>query len=233
MAVPVTDVQLQGPIQSGTILKSLSEAFRFDAVISRGHSRSSQITDSPLEDGSTVADHIILAPATLQLEALVSDHPLDKAEREASYTNILTRSESAAAFLEQLWREKTLLTVTTRLHVYRDMVIERLDWQESAEIGEALAVSMTLREVRKVSLVSVPIEKLATATADLAASTTKRGRQHARPRKGTQAMVDALQRAGVVAEGKWEGFAEFVNPSGTRVEEIPTSQWDQIRNIRW
>lgn len=47
-----------------------------DASISEDHQRNAQITDSEIEDGALVSDHIILEPVRLELEALVSDVPV-------------------------------------------------------------------------------------------------------------------------------------------------------------
>lgn len=192
--------------QSGTTLESLTEKFRFDAVVSRQHGFSAQVTEAPVEDGSTINDHIILAPRTLVLEALVSDHPLENAAITAAQSAAEVRSVSAAAYLEQLWATRTLLTVVTRLRRYTGMAIERMDFSESAEVGEALAVVMTLREVRKVALAMVPIAKLATATVNLAAGPVKLGRKKKKPLVTEQ--VTSIQSATEAAYGQ----APSLNP---------------------
>lgn len=51
-----------------------------DAVLSETHSRDVEVTSFPLEDGSTISDHIVVPPVELQLQGIVSDAPLgDKA----------------------------------------------------------------------------------------------------------------------------------------------------------
>ncbi len=208
MAVRVLDILFGG--QSTTEIQSLSRSFKFDAVISRAHSMSSQIPDSVIEDGSTITDHVILDPRTLTIEAMVSDHPIDRTARTAAAASAQTRSETAAALLESLWEGKELLRVVTRLHIYRDMVIERLDFSESAEVGEALSVSMSLRAIRKASLVTVPIAKLAAAQKDLAAGKIQRGRKA--PKAAKSAQLDSLRKAAVAAGHPGAAPVQSVTP---------------------
>jgi len=185
MATAVTDILAssggaQSPsrsVKGRTELISLTESVKFDCVISRTHGFSSDVTSSTVEDGSTINDHIIHAPRTLTIEGMVSDYPIDQSAQQSAYESARPRSEAAASILERLWQEKTLLRVVTRLRVYDDMVIERLDWTESNEEGEALSFSMSLREIHKVAVVTTTIEKLAAPAKDLAAGKVQRGRQ--------------------------------------------------------
>lgn len=188
---------------------SLRAAIGFDAVISRNHRMSSQVTDAPLEDGSVASDHAILAPRELTLEAVVSDSPIDPevlARLPAPVVGpdgvpletLPTRSQVAAELLEALWRDRVRLKVVTKFKVYENMLIQDLTWQESAEVGAALHATIQLRELRTVSLVVVPVEKLAPTSADLAASKVERGR---RGTKSTLAKInDAKARAGTAVK---------------------------------
>jgi len=47
-----------------------------DASLSESHTRDSQVTRNPIEDGSTVSDHVMLNPIKLTIEGLISDSPV-------------------------------------------------------------------------------------------------------------------------------------------------------------
>lgn len=51
---------------------------KFDLEISEHHSLESQVTEHPIEDGSTVSDHVRIMPRKGSLVGLVTNHPLDK-----------------------------------------------------------------------------------------------------------------------------------------------------------
>lgn len=214
--------------ESLTVIRSPSEELRCDAVMSREHERSSQLTDAPIEDGSVTTDHIILDPIPFTLQGLVSDDPIDKAASEAAASAAQTRSEAAAALLERWWSDKTLLTITTPKRIYRNMAITRLSWQETADVGAALAFTLAVREIRKATLQTVAIEKLAPATADLAAPKVNRGRQHGRtPRGGKNsvgALGDAAERAGVTTRSAYEGVIDGLDNGQDLTQEIDWSE---------
>ena len=184
-------------------ISSASRTVQFDAVLSRGHGRSASATQAPVEDGSTISDHVILDAETLQIDGVVSDHPIDDISLVEAAAAALTRSVEVAAILQGWWRAKTTLTVVTRLWAYEDMVIERLDWSESEESAAALVFSLALKRIRKARLETVQIDKLAAASSDLAAGAVHRGRQH--PKTVAQAARDALKKglanAGIPAGG--------------------------------
>lgn len=167
---------------------SLKAVVRFDAVVSKEHEFSSQLTDSAIEDGTTISDHVILAPRQLTLEAMVSDHPIDPEvlatlPTPTEGTDGLpiaakpTQSQKAAEFLEALWRDKVFLKVVTKFRTYENLIITRMTWREENDVGEALQVTLQLREVRIASATVVPTEKLAPTNADLAAGKVERGKR--------------------------------------------------------
>ncbi|MFH0902148.1 MAG: hypothetical protein V2A73_16070 [Pseudomonadota bacterium] len=192
-AEPVQEIQFFAG-QSPTKIESLSRSIQFDAVVSRTHSFISTIADSPIEDGTSVTDHVIKSPRALTIEGLVSDHPVDKATRENAAVAAQKRSQTAAAILEELWSTAATLRVITRLRIYNDMVIERLEWQETQDSGQTLTFRMDLREIKKVSASIVDVEVIATVQADLAAGPTQRGKR-ALKKVREQKMIDSLSDA--------------------------------------
>lgn len=66
---------------------------QFDAVLQENHSIEAGPTVFPLEDGQTVADHIILAPTELTLSGLITDSPLN--DRDALFREGVVSAASA------------------------------------------------------------------------------------------------------------------------------------------
>lgn len=167
---------------------SMKAAVSFDAVISKEHQFSSQVTENPVEGGTTISDHVILAPRQLTLDAMVSDHPIDPEVLAALPEPVVgldgfpvtakpTRSQKAAEFLEALWRDKVLLKVVTKFRTYQNLVIESMSWREENDVGEALQVTLQLREIRVATAVTVQVSKLSATNADLAAGKVTRGKK--------------------------------------------------------
>src|SRR3990167_9615837 len=137
MAVAVVDVLVPSQTQQGgqskrspMTMRSLAKEIRFDAVISRSHGRSSEVTEAAIEDGTSINDHVILAPRELTIDAIVSDHPIGAAATSTPNPDVVvtdTRSIVAAALLEELWATKALLTIVTPIRPYENKVITRLD----------------------------------------------------------------------------------------------------------
>jgi len=51
-------------------------AFEIDAILSENHLMRSLVTSSPVEDGATIADHIILQPEEISIRGIVSNTPV-------------------------------------------------------------------------------------------------------------------------------------------------------------
>jgi len=194
---------------AGTSLKAV---IQFDAVITRGHKMSSTVTSDPVEDGSEASDHVILAPRELTLAAMVSDHPIDP-EVLARNPLVLdadgfpveaqpTRSQVAATLLEALWRDKVRLKIVTKFKTYENMLIQDMSWDESSDVGEALAATIVLRELRTAALVLVPTERLAPSSSDLASRKVERGR---RSTTVLGQINDAKSRAGAAVKNVLTG----------------------------
>lgn len=114
----------------------------FDATLREDHGVSYAVTSSPLESGAQVTDHVQPQPLVISCEAVLAARP----ERI-----IDTRgNRRAVALYEQLLaiadtREPFDLAFTLR--AYRSMVFERIGVQRTADSGDALVCSLTMRQV--------------------------------------------------------------------------------------
>lgn len=120
----------------------------FDATVREVHSQENQITDHPVESGSDITDHVIRRPERLQLQGIVSGTPINLVS-----VGPLAEARPQAAFeeLSRLRREGELVTVTTSLKIYPDMLIEALTVERSTGQGRALHFSLQLRQVNTVA----------------------------------------------------------------------------------
>jgi hypothetical protein len=119
-----------------------------DASISENTQLSVTVTDHPIEDGSDVTDHVRDDPDQIQIDGIVSRTPVENPVSlllESSY-----RHESAWLQLGSWLKSHTLLKVKTSVKTYDSFVMLSLTRIRSADVGEALQVSMKLKQIVKV-----------------------------------------------------------------------------------
>jgi len=150
--------------------------FEADVDLSRVHRREAMVTDFPVEDGTSITDHVVIRPLALTMELMVSDTPLtmNTAYREAG--SLLSRSQKAFDALERIWKDKRLLTVATPLAYYENMIITGFEVPEDQEHAGAVYATITLREIQFAQSASVLISAAQTQAlkrAQTAAEITK------------------------------------------------------------
>jgi len=94
------------------------------------------VMEHPLEDGSTIADHIVRQPIEIELPMMC----VGEAEYRSTYAQI------RAAYNAGL-----LLTVVTRTASYPNMVLSDIPHDETPDSYNAIALRIRLREARLVS----------------------------------------------------------------------------------
>jgi hypothetical protein len=124
------------------------QVITFDAVPSVGDDMSVTVTDHPVEDGADISDHIRDTPDKLTLDAIVSRTPIEFGPLlllEDSW-----RHETAWDLLSSWLKAHVLLFVSVGATTYDNMAIESLTRSRTADVGEALQVSIKLKEIIKV-----------------------------------------------------------------------------------
>lgn len=127
-----------------------------DALLTENTSLRSQITEYPVEDGSVVSDHITQEAEMLSIEGVITG--------AGTLFNIAAGKAkliAAKEALRQLHQDRTLLTITTGIDIYTDFAIESCEINRTADGGEKLDVSLTLKKIKKVTLrtADIPPEK--------------------------------------------------------------------------
>lgn len=111
-----------------------------DVTLREEHKYSSKVTTFPIEEGSTLSDHIINLPTVLILEGVVTDSPL-------TIFPSFNRSISAFNTLISLHRQRLPITVVTGLKRYENMVITNLDIPRTVETGQSLTFIVEMQQI--------------------------------------------------------------------------------------
>lgn len=140
---------IAAPVYKGGIP---STNYVFDAVLRLAHRRRLVKTQHPVLTGANISDHAYLLPAQLVLEIGMSDSM-------ASFTagvwvGSSTKSISAYQIIKGLQSSKTLLTVTTRLDTYYNMLIEDIEAPDTNKTRYGLKAIISLGEVIAASVSS-------------------------------------------------------------------------------
>ena len=160
----------------GTPNFPLPAVIEFDASVSESHNDEAEVTEHPIEDGSNVSDHFRKMPVYLTLEGMITNTPVVFL---ASFTPnspiivgdtkpTLDRVETAYAKLREFQTAGVLVDVITSLRSYWNMALLSINVVRDASTGNALRVSMTLREVKIANSLSIdqpiPVEVANNAT---------------------------------------------------------------------
>ena len=137
----------------------------FDGVMRAAHSQHARATEHPIQDGANYSDHIVLEPARLTLDILMTDVLPDYAPGGSpSWVGNSSKSVSCFEILDNLRAARVPLTVTTRLKTYLNMFIVDFTPDETSKTRYGLRGTL---ELRQLNLFSV-----ATATASARNQTT-------------------------------------------------------------
>lgn len=116
-----------------------------DANIEEAPTYSSEITDKPVEDGSSISDHVGQEPVTLNLECVITGQ--EGADAEEKYEQLI-----------HLWEEKETFDVVAGLQVYEDMIINEFSPVKDAEVGNGFRADIEMQQVKFVGLETIEIE---------------------------------------------------------------------------
>lgn len=149
----------------------------FDLCMSYGAEHSSEVTTHPVEAGANIADHVRVKPLTLKLEVFTSNTPIEDypdGSRQKKFVSTPLKYPTAEAAaqgpatlnayqfggansdyilvtytaLQQLHDNHTLLTVTTPIQPYTNMVITDLRFvRDTQASGDAAMFSIDLEQI--------------------------------------------------------------------------------------
>lgn len=136
-----------------------------DLILTESHSLNAAVTQHPVQDGSTISDHITILPRSGTMRVLVSNFSLSTAEGdekaewreiyeqgEAAQKNLPNRAADAWEKLKDLVKKRELVKVVTSLEVYEDVALTRVETARDGETGDALEIDIDYEQVTKVKL---------------------------------------------------------------------------------
>lgn len=115
----------------------------FDALISETRTYAATVPQYAVESGVQVSDDIILDSEQLDMTLFLTDTPVTWRSHAGR-----GRIESVVQQLEELYYQKTPVTVVTTEKTFINMAIESLTISKSAEIGYAREIPISFRKIR-------------------------------------------------------------------------------------
>ena len=114
-----------------------------DVSINETHTLTATPTDSPIESGGNVSDHVKVDPRTLEMEGMVSDFPVD----------VLKAINGESAFdryiaLDLFFDNADVFEIVTELRSYPAMVCTRFSVPRDKSTGGAVMFSASFREIQ-------------------------------------------------------------------------------------
>lgn len=129
-----------------------------DAEIRTAHGKAGTLTEHPVESGAPVTDHYRVDPDEVEIEGLVSDSPLSDVPFPGfgTVTSIASALEGGDQTPSQIARDALIayfddaeiITITTRLRTYDQMVLTSLRYDDTAQNGNVLRFTVRARKIR-------------------------------------------------------------------------------------
>ena len=120
-----------------------------DGFTTTEHKLRSQIGESPLESGATIADHAVAEPIELSIEGLVTDIGPDNTPYRPE------RVEEAWQKIVALQEGNEIVEVLTAWATYTEMIIESASARER---GRGMSIQLRMRQIRRVGAVAPSVD---------------------------------------------------------------------------
>jgi hypothetical protein len=131
-----------------------------DAMISEAPKYTATPTQSQVEDGETISDHVTLRPVKLDVHGIVSDTPVSVQGLINTFSGAgSSPSAKAHQFLLKLYKDRVPFDFVGGLAIYKSMVLTAYEPTNTVETGAALKFSCTMEQILTVSTVSLSVAK--------------------------------------------------------------------------
>ena len=145
------------------VLVEIGDSLILDVSMDEVHTMNSRVTQYPVEDGSTVSDHILLEPERITIKGCVTNNPIvDTSATEGFFSlpGIVDRVASTFDMLERIRYDRVPIDIVTGLKKYSNMVLTSCSIPRNSSIGDAIQINMEFVNVRIVESKTVPSDKL-------------------------------------------------------------------------
>ncbi len=146
-------------VDTGNVTQAVS--YVFDAVLSLEHDQSVTKTRHPVQSGSAISSHAYMEPASLTMYVLMSDAAVQYTpanQKTSPYVQTWTGnpSKSVAAYQQMLTLQSqfVLLTISTRLRTYTNMLITRVTPREDDKTTTSARFRLEFEEIPLASIVT-------------------------------------------------------------------------------
>lgn len=135
--------------------------FLIDCSLSESHSFDSDVTEFPVESGSSISDNIRPLPITVDIEGFVSNTPIGLMRDERVITS-QKPVETCYELLQAIRDEREPVTIQTSLRTYENMALTRLNIPRGPGGADGLRFTASFKQIQYVTnvrtiRVSIPI----------------------------------------------------------------------------
>jgi hypothetical protein len=149
----------QQPLPSAPAFQGTpAQVYVFDCVERVGHNRALRKTENPIQVSAaspvaSVCDNAVLLPARVVLDIGMSDVMANYIA--GSWTTNKSKSVSAFETLVTLMENRTLVTLTTRLATYTNMIVEGITADDTVETLHGLSASVVFGKINTATATAV------------------------------------------------------------------------------
>lgn len=122
--------------------------FEVDVIIRESTNLGNIVTENPLEDGTSIFDHVTNKPQTLDIEFIITDTPIGTLSFLGGTFSKKGRSSEEFARLFKIWKDKATMSIFTELQVYKNMMPKNI--RGIKEKGYAVSVAIEFVEFKTV-----------------------------------------------------------------------------------
>ena len=180
------------PVAAGAVASGL-DIVTFDATLQETQTFTSEVTEHPVEQGADITDHVRPKPIELRIQGIITETPLDDslimaaakavpglgllASSAFTLNSMLSNSgvvRGAFNSLRAIRDSGQPITVSTKYRSYSSMVITELAFTRDQHTGDAMAISLSLREVLTVSsaVTTIQLPTMAQGALDMGTQAT-------------------------------------------------------------
>jgi hypothetical protein len=152
---------------------SVVEILTLDAVLSHQINYIGSVTEHPIEDGSTISDHVKLDPVEISLTGFVTNTPVSLLSGGFLQPYDPTRSRIAYEALVEVWKNKELVQIIDKLDLFENMVMTGLQIPRDGTNFHAFQFTANFKHLAKIGTQSVEILPAAEQIAAPAENTGK------------------------------------------------------------
>lgn len=175
---------------------------QLDCTVSETHSRTAKVSQNEIEDGSEIADNVVLGNEKLTIEGIISEAPLPSGDIRDIANTVTQKGFSflnkkagvlsggliknagptikriiALIQLENFWKNKVPFTIITGLKKYDNVIITGLEIPVDFKTGKSLRFKIDCEVVRVVKSKKVKLSNLKKKVAHSASDKSKLAKQ--------------------------------------------------------